>query len=196
MSGIRVGVDISPGLLAVARRALPSAGWIRADAAWLPIADSSMDLLTCVAGISYLRPAAVLPEWRRVLRPTGRLLVTLPADRGLMAFTLLQDAAKSAGVTLPEPNAGLGSRSKLERTGARHGLVLRDVTEATYHEPLAGEAADAFGHYLDQGLAEPLRRAAPTTQQHALEAYRESYREAADAGLGSQRLLFASWTVS
>ena len=171
--GLRVGVDLSPGLLAVATRELPAAAWVRADAGHLPLVDGGVDVVTCVAGISYLEPDVVLPEWRRVLDRTGRLVVSLPADRGLTAFTLLQDAARAAGVHLREPNAGLGARDRLEHAGRRHALVLRDVVEATYREALTGRAGDVFDHYLDQDL----------------------YRDAAGAGASQQHLLFACWTA-
>ena len=194
-AGTRIGVDISAGLLGVARAQLPSAQWIRADAAHLPVTTGSMDLIGCVAGISYLDPAAVLPEWRRVLRPGGRLVVSLPADRGMTAFALLQDAATAAGVTLAEPNAGLGTRSRLERIGREQNLVLGEVIDVTYEETLTADPARVLRHYLDHGFAEPLRRADLSTQQRALAAYRKSYGAAAEAGLGSQRLLFACWTT-
>ena len=188
-------MDISAGLLAVARKTLPSAQWIQADAARLPVATASIDLIGCVAGISYLHPAVVLPEWRRVLRPGGRLIVSLPADRGMTAFVLLQDAALAVGVALDEPNAGLGTRRRLERISRDHGLTLRDLIDVSYHEALTGDATQVFSHFLDHGFAEPLRRADRPTQQRALDIYRQSYREAASVGLGSQRLLFACWTT-
>ena len=193
--GLRVGVDLSPGLLAVAARELPSAAWVRADGGHLPLADGGFDVVTCVAGISYLEPDVVLPEWRRVLDRTGRLVVSLPADRGLTAFALLQDAARAVGVDLREPNAGLGARDRLKHAGRRHGLVLREVVEATYREALTGRADEVFDHHLDQGLAEPLRRAGADVRRAALETYRDLYREAAGAGAGQQRLLFACWTA-
>lgn len=70
-----IGVDISPGMLSVAREALPAAGWIEADAATLPLADSSIDLLTCVTALHIIPSVAqAAAEWRRVLQPRGRLV--------------------------------------------------------------------------------------------------------------------------
>lgn len=190
----RVGVDIASGLLEVAAHQLPGAHWLRADASALPFRDGTFDVLTCVAGITYLRPEAVLPEWRRVLAATGRIVVSMPADRGLTPFALLQDAARTVGIALPEPNAGLGSRAKIETTGRRHRLVLRELVEATYFEPLTGRAEDVFDHHLQQGLAEPLRKAESSLRRAVLAAFRPRWREAVEDGLGQQVLLFASWT--
>lgn len=118
-----MGVDIASGLLEVAAHQLPGAQWIRADAGALPFFDGTFDVLTCVAGISYLRPKAVLPEWHRVLDATGRIVVSMPADRGLTPFALLQDSARTGGIALPEPNAGLGSRAKIETSASGTGCT-------------------------------------------------------------------------
>jgi ubiquinone/menaquinone biosynthesis C-methylase UbiE len=68
-----IGVDVSPGMLAVARAALPGAVLLEADARRLPVADSSVDLVTCVTGLHLIPDTdRVLAEWARVLRPGGR----------------------------------------------------------------------------------------------------------------------------
>jgi SAM-dependent methyltransferase len=79
-TGRVVGLDLNPGMLAVAR-ALPSpAGapveWVQASALELPFPDRGFDALTCQLGLQYLpdRPAALV-EMRRVLRRGGRLAV-------------------------------------------------------------------------------------------------------------------------
>ena len=70
-----IGVDVSPGMLDVARQALPGAEWIEADAADLPLSDSSTDLVTCVTALHIIPAVAqATAEWRRVLRPDGRLV--------------------------------------------------------------------------------------------------------------------------
>jgi ubiquinone/menaquinone biosynthesis C-methylase UbiE len=82
--GLRItGVDISGGMLAVARAALPSAAWLQADAAALPIADASTDLVTCVTAL-HLFPDAQLAiaEWARILRPGGRVITATFVSAG------------------------------------------------------------------------------------------------------------------
>ena len=74
-SGRLLGVDLSQRMLTVARAALPSAAWARADAAALPVPDASVDLLTCVTALHLFRdPSAVVVEWRRVLASGGRIV--------------------------------------------------------------------------------------------------------------------------
>ena len=56
------------------------ATFLVADAnAALPFADGSFDGVVCVDAVNHLRDrAAVLREWRRVLRPGGRAVFTDP----------------------------------------------------------------------------------------------------------------------
>lgn len=76
------GVDISPGMLAVARAALPRARWIEAEAAALPLPDQAVDLITCVTALHLIPDTArATAEWRRVLRP-GATVVTATFLRG------------------------------------------------------------------------------------------------------------------
>jgi demethylmenaquinone methyltransferase/2-methoxy-6-polyprenyl-1,4-benzoquinol methylase len=87
-----VGIDVSLGMLEIARDQEGWAGWaprlVAADAFHLPARGRSVDCVTIAFGIRNLRPRdQALREIRRVLRPGGRLIVleaTAPAD-GLLA---------------------------------------------------------------------------------------------------------------
>ncbi|PRB12203.1 class I SAM-dependent methyltransferase [Microbacterium sp. MYb62] len=69
------GVDISPGMLDIARAELPDAAWIDAEAASIPIDDATIDLATCVTALHIIPSVArAAGEWSRVLRPGGRLV--------------------------------------------------------------------------------------------------------------------------
>jgi ubiquinone/menaquinone biosynthesis C-methylase UbiE len=76
--GLRVvGVDLSPGMLAVARRELAGIGvdatLLEADAAALPLPDACVDLVTCITALHLIPDHDVaIAEWARVLRPGGR----------------------------------------------------------------------------------------------------------------------------
>jgi len=72
-----IALDIAPGMLRVAGRQL---GWLRrfarvcADAAHMPLADASVDLLYSNLMLQWCNdPDAVLAEFRRVLKPHGLL---------------------------------------------------------------------------------------------------------------------------
>jgi len=72
-----VGVDLSGGLLAVARRRHPTASFVRGDLEALPWPDETFDVVvSCGSTLSFVeRPARALHEIGRVLRPGGRVLL-------------------------------------------------------------------------------------------------------------------------
>lgn len=75
-----VATDLSPAMLAYAREQLQGEAidWREADALRLPFDDASFDALACGFGLMFLPDrAAALREWRRVLRPGGRLMLTV-----------------------------------------------------------------------------------------------------------------------
>ena len=73
-----VGLDVSQGMLAAARRRLRerTPPLVRGDAYALPFADGSFELVTSTIAYHWLLDAeAALREIRRVLRPGGRLVL-------------------------------------------------------------------------------------------------------------------------
>jgi SAM-dependent methyltransferase len=74
-----VGLDLRPEQLAGLRQRLPQAWLARADAATLPFADASMDLVTAFDLLEHVDDGAALEEIRRVLCPGGVALISVPA---------------------------------------------------------------------------------------------------------------------
>ncbi|MEV7469840.1 class I SAM-dependent methyltransferase [Streptomyces kronopolitis] len=78
-----LAVDLSPGMIAEgrARAAGPeqetAIDWRIADAVPLPVADHSLDVVFCASSLHFLGRRA-LADWRRALRPGGRVGFTLP----------------------------------------------------------------------------------------------------------------------
>ncbi|MEY3275835.1 MAG: ubiquinone/menaquinone biosynthesis C-methyltransferase UbiE [Verrucomicrobiota bacterium] len=75
---IVTGIDFSPAMLAVARRrpGRPPVTFLQGDAMALPVADASVDVVTVAYGLRNVADVGrALLEWRRVLRPGGRLVV-------------------------------------------------------------------------------------------------------------------------
>ena len=78
-----VGADFTPGMLRVAmtkaaRRSEYSEhiSYVAADALALPFADASFDVVSIAFGLrNVAHPAAAVAEFRRVLRPGGRVIV-------------------------------------------------------------------------------------------------------------------------
>jgi ubiquinone/menaquinone biosynthesis C-methylase UbiE len=75
-SGKVLGVDINPGMIAVARRIAGAAGaeWKEGNATALPLPDGSFDLVICQQGLQFFPDRlTALREMHRVLTPTGRI---------------------------------------------------------------------------------------------------------------------------
>jgi len=83
--GTVVGVDIAPGMIRAARRRVPDAVLVRADARALPFIDSTFDLVWSSYFLDLI-PNRELPllllEFRRVLRPSGRMLLLNLSKKG------------------------------------------------------------------------------------------------------------------
>jgi len=71
-----IGVDISAGMLEVARHELPAAEFIEGRAEQLPVRDATIDLVICATAMHLMAdPGVVFTEIARVLAPRGRLIL-------------------------------------------------------------------------------------------------------------------------
>jgi SAM-dependent methyltransferase len=130
-----VGLDLNPGMLAVAA-GLPvqgaAVGWVRGDAGRLPFAGGRFGVVCCQLGLQYVpdRPAA-LAELARVLAPGGRLAVMVWGAIGhspgfaLLAEALDRHVGQAAGAIMRAP-FGMDDEEALR--GLVAGAGLRDVT--------------------------------------------------------------------
>ncbi|MFF2051052.1 class I SAM-dependent methyltransferase [Leifsonia sp. NPDC058194] len=123
--GRMIGVDLAPRMLEVARGHLPDAELFEADAASLPLADATVDLVTCVTGLQlFTDAAAAIREWARVLRPGGRVVTAT-----FVAFDPTRHrAAPPAAMLHHEP---FRSVEALDATFAPAGLRVRRTTRWT-----------------------------------------------------------------
>jgi SAM-dependent methyltransferase len=79
-----VGLDFSATGLALARERVPEAALVRGEMRSLPLADASVDAITAYHAVFHVPRTdqpGVYREFARVLRPGGRLLMTLPGGR-------------------------------------------------------------------------------------------------------------------
>ncbi|MER7731445.1 methyltransferase domain-containing protein [Streptomyces erythrochromogenes] len=87
-AGTVLGVDLTPQMLAAARRAGRAAegALLLADVARLPLRDGALDAVFAAGLIAHLPdPAANLRELSRVVRPGGRLALFHPIGRAALA---------------------------------------------------------------------------------------------------------------
>ena len=125
---IPVGLDISPGLLGIARDRLPGADLREADMESLPFCDAAFD---AVAGFNAFQfagdPRRALHEAARVLRPGGRLVASLFAAPERSQGTLAHEAMTA--LIPPERAAdhapyALSAPGNLEASLVSAGLTL------------------------------------------------------------------------
>jgi ubiquinone/menaquinone biosynthesis C-methylase UbiE len=79
-----VGLDFSRVGLDLARETVPDARLLQADMLDVPLRDASVDAVTAYHAVFHVpreEHPAVYREFARVLRPGGRLLMTLPGGR-------------------------------------------------------------------------------------------------------------------
>lgn len=94
-AGSVAGLDVNPGMLAVARLATsPQLGirWYEASADAIPLPDGAFDVVLCQMGLQFIsNKLGALREMRRVLAPGGRLLLNVPGPTPPM-FAGMADA--------------------------------------------------------------------------------------------------------
>jgi len=93
-TGTVAGLDINPGMLAVARSATPAGmpiEWHEASAETMPLPDAVFDVVLCQMGLQFMPDKhAVLREMQRVLVRGGRLVLNLPGPIPRL-FTIMED---------------------------------------------------------------------------------------------------------
>lgn len=150
-AGAVVGLDLNPGMLAVAAAAPHAAGtaaitWREAPATSMPFSDAAFDVVYCQAGLQFFpdRPAA-LREMHRVLAGGGRM--GLMVWRGIrhspgfdaLAAALEQHVSAAAAGVMRAP-FGLADADELHALMAGagfHDISIRPHTERVRFPSLA-----------------------------------------------------------
>jgi SAM-dependent methyltransferase len=163
------GIDISPGLLGVARERLPDADLREGDMEELPFADETFDAVTGVNAFQFAGdPRRALREAARVMRPDGRLVASLFAAPERSQGTVVH-AAMSALV--PPADAGdhapyaLSAPGGLEAALREAGLAVTGDGEvfcswryASIDDAVAGLLCSAGGARAKEAAGEVVVR--------------------------------------
>ena len=134
-AGFVVGLDIAPGMIAVAREragemGLENLAYLIGDVQALPFPAASLDLVTCrIAPHHFHDVAGFVKEAARVLTPSGRLVVedSLAPDQPAVA-DFLEDLEKRRDPT------HVHSLSRAEWGAAVEAAGLRMVRETVYRK--------------------------------------------------------------
>ncbi len=110
-----VGIDLSPGMLAVATTAVESEGLrnvelLQADAETFALPPGSLDVVTCVSALPYLTdiPAA-LGRWHGLLGPNGRVAFNCWSSAAYITGSLVRVVAARHGIRMPVTGEEVGS---------------------------------------------------------------------------------------
>jgi len=160
--GSVIGVDISNGMLEVARQKQatnPDVGkrciLLKGDVAHLDEAFSAaglgekkgtFDWITCSSGFVLLDdPSAALAHWKTFLKADGRMAVDIPHEHNLRSGAILERVAKRLGVPLPFNRSWVESSESFVTLALAQGLVVEK------YELLERVMGEKTTHYtLDQ----------------------------------------------
>jgi ubiquinone/menaquinone biosynthesis C-methylase UbiE len=97
-TGTVTGLDINPGMLAVARAATPPGtviGWHQAPADDSALPDDAFDVVVCQLGLQFFPDqAAALREMHRVLAPGARIVLNVPGPAPEPFLILAEELAR------------------------------------------------------------------------------------------------------
>jgi ubiquinone/menaquinone biosynthesis C-methylase UbiE len=97
--GTVTGLDLNPGMLAVARATSPGRiEWCEANAEEMPLPDEAFDAVLCQLGLQFMGDrAGALREMHRVLVRGGRLFVSVPGPTPPVLAVLESGLARHVG---------------------------------------------------------------------------------------------------
>jgi SAM-dependent methyltransferase len=181
--GSVVGLDMNPGMLSVAEKLAPELDWRQGRAEDLPLDDGTFDLVACQLSLMFFEDRkATIREMLRVLKPDGRLVVTVfgslesipPYERMIEVYDAVSDG--QVGEFLSAPFA-LSDTDELRTLFADGGLtpphVFTQELDASFPNVRTFVLADVKGWFplagieLDENQIEEVVRRA----RSALEDY-------------------------
>ncbi|WP_110987336.1 class I SAM-dependent methyltransferase [Acaryochloris thomasi] len=158
LTGHVLGTDFSAGMLQQARAQAEALGlknivFENVDADNQELQERQYDIVLCSSAIVYFTDIpAVLEQWHSALRSEGRVVFSCLAETSPSASVVFRSVVKKYGITIPNPNALLGTPEKcrqiLEAAGfegtemvpEQFGSYLQDASAVW-----AGNARSAFG---------------------------------------------------
>jgi SAM-dependent methyltransferase len=128
-AGRVLGLDLSAGMLRAARRRVPEARLVVADAAALPLRDDATDLTLAIHMLYHVpEPSAAVRELRRITHRGGQVLVVLNGEDHLRELRELITTARR------DFTNGTPLRPERLRLDEGEELLAREFTSVTRHD--------------------------------------------------------------
>ncbi|KAL8951550.1 MAG: hypothetical protein Q9222_002488 [Ikaeria aurantiellina] len=185
--GTVVGVDISPGMLGVARRKTHKQGidisyieWDITDLDALQLGQ--FDVVFCASALLLLKePLCAVKHWSSLLAPNGRLLTDVMVERNLIAPSILRHIGPQIGQSLSWDGSWVESEDSLRKLFVDAGLSIDHVYISAAYETQDYSKEDG-GQVFEKIVANPNFRnfGAKETRNQAELLFKQKSQDMAD----------------
>jgi ubiquinone/menaquinone biosynthesis C-methylase UbiE len=148
-TGTVAGLDVNPGMLAVARSATPHSmpiEWHTARAEAMPLPDASFDVVLCQMGLQFMpdKHGALREMWRVLVRG-GRLILNVPGPTPRLFNIMAEALARHIGAEAAEFVSQVFSlHDTAEIQNLVSGAGFHDVSVQSDTKPLRLPAPEEF----------------------------------------------------
>ena len=192
--GVVVGVDLSPPMIAVARRSALAIDWREGDAGALPLQPGeTFDVVFCQQGLQFFPDrAAAVREMHRALARAGRVAVSTwrPDTEFPFLYTLRKIAESHIG-PIDDRRHSLGERGALESLFQAAGF--RDIVCSTVTRTIRFADGSAFirlNALALVGMSAASKSMSEAEREEALSAIVRSSTEAARSSTDASGLAY------
>ena len=177
-SGRVVGMDISPQMLAQARRKIDERGLRNielreGDACTADLPQEGFDLILCSAALVFMADIpAVLRGWYRFLKPGGYVGFDAPAENSTAAGSTLAPLAENHGISLRYARLNTQQACRQALTGAGFEVAHIDTEIITQRVMPLSDIDAAWNGIINHPLSRPLLGLPPDTIARMREQFR------------------------
>jgi ubiquinone/menaquinone biosynthesis C-methylase UbiE len=171
--GTVTGVDVNPGMLAVARSGGAAVEWHEADGTDTGLPGAHYDAVLCQLGLQFFaNRTAALQEMRRLLAPGGRMAVNVPGPTPAMFGVLergLAEHVSAAAASFVATVFSISEISEIERLFDQAGIGEITVERSAMRLGLPSPA-DFLWQYVSSTPLAPAVAGVDEQSRAALEA--------------------------